>query len=487
MEPRIRFCTSADGTRIAYATVGENPGLVVTPGSWESSSFVLEEDVGGRFFRALANLRGVARFDRRGTGLSDRNRTDFTLEVEAQDIAAVVDSLNVETVALMGSFHLGPAAITYACLNPQRVSHLILYGTYACGRDLATEEVKKSLVSMVRSHWGIASRTLADFTAPDVAGEMLERLARDEREAATGELVARLIEAAYDTDASKYLSGIRAPTLVLHRRGDRAVPFRKGRELASGIANARLGALDGMIHWPWFGDSSAVLEAIAEFLGVDKSTVAAPATAGPVTILFTDIEGSTALTERLGDERARQVLREHERLVREALASHGGSEIKTLGDGFMASFGSATKALECAVAIQKAFDVQNANVGARHTSDTGDEPLSEDLSHSNDVRKSGRASPLRPASEPRPDHPLRVRIGLNAGEPVAEGGDLFGTAVNLAARIAGQAQGGEILVSDVVRQLVAGKGFSFADRGEQALKGFDDPVRLYEVRWRDNP
>ena len=168
------------------------------------------------------------------------------------------------------------------------------------------------------------------------------------------------------------------------------------------------------------------------------------------TILFTDVEGSTALTDRLGDARARDLLREHERITREALTAHGGSEVKTMGDGFMASFGSATKALECAIAIQSAFAVRNESAA----------------------------------------EPIKVRIGLNAGEPIAEDdpsgrSDLFGASVNRAARIAAMAQGGEILVANVVRELAEGKEFMFGDRGETALRGFDDPVRLFEVRWRE--
>ena len=155
------------------------------------------------------------------------------------------------------------------------------------------------------------------------------------------------------------------------------------------------------------------------------------------------MEGSTALTQRLGDAKARELLREHERMVREALKSHGGSEVKTMGDGFMASFSSATKALECAIAMQRAFAAHNESA----------------------------------------DEPILVRVGLNAGEPIAEDQDLFGTAVNEAARITAAAKGGEILVADVVRQLTKGKDFMFGDRGETALKGFDDPVRLFEVRW----
>jgi class 3 adenylate cyclase len=192
----------------------------------------------------------------------------------------------------------------------------------------------------------------------------------------------------------------------------------------------------------------AVHRAIEEFIGVGAKPQAEQLSAFR-TILFTDVEGSTALTDRLGDTKARDLLREHERITREALKAHGGSEVKTMGDGFMASFSSATKALECAIAIQQAFAERNKSA----------------------------------------DEPIKVRIGLNAGEPIAEDdpggrGDLFGTAVNMAARIAAKAEGGEILASNVVRELVAGKEFLFADRGETELRGFEDPVRLYELRWK---
>ncbi len=160
-------------------------------------------------------------------------------------------------------------------------------------------------------------------------------------------------------------------------------------------------------------------------------------------ILFTDIEGHTSMMQRLGDERGRAVLRDHERITRETLRTHGGAEVKTMGDGFMASFGPVSSAAECAVALQRAF-------------------LSRESSE-----------------------PIAVRIGLNAGEPIAEDDDLFGSSVILAARIAGQAHGGEILCSDVVRGLLAGKAFLFSDRGDVALRGFEDPSRLYEISWRE--
>jgi class 3 adenylate cyclase len=167
--------------------------------------------------------------------------------------------------------------------------------------------------------------------------------------------------------------------------------------------------------------------------------------AGLVTILFTDIVGHTEMMQRLGDAKGRDVLRGHERITRELLKHHGGAEVKAMGDGFMASFGSVTQAVECAVALQRAF--------AAHT-------------------------------EFMPE-PLHVRVGLNAGEPIEEDGDLFGSTVILASRIAARAIAGEILVPDTVRGLLAGKGFLFGDRGEFVPKGFDESVRLWDVRWRE--
>jgi adenylate cyclase len=144
-----------------------------------------------------------------------------------------------------------------------------------------------------------------------------------------------------------------------------------------------------------------------------------------------------------------------------------------MGDGFMASFGSVTRAVECAIALQRAIDERNRAVGAQHTGDRGDSLRNDDATSEEGDVDSARAAPLR------------VRVGINAGEPIEEEGDLFGAAVILASRIATKAEGGEILVADTVRGLCAGKGFLFADRGEFAAKGFEEPVRLYEVRWRD--
>jgi class 3 adenylate cyclase len=248
-------------------------------------------------------------------------------------------------------------------------------------------------------------------------------------------------------DASALLPAVSAATLVVRHRGSPGSDEETARRLASRIPNARLVTLEGALFMPTIerSESDTAIRLIEELLG--ERSAAAPVAEGSgkaalVTILFTDITDSTALTQRLGDAKAQELLRAHNAIVREALAAHGGSEIKHTGDGIMASFPTASGALECAVAIQRAVEERS-----------------------------------------QPD--LQIHVGVNAGEPVAEERDLFGTAVQLARRICDEADVGEILVSDVVRQLVAGKGFSFADRGEVALKGFEEPVRLYEVRWRE--
>jgi class 3 adenylate cyclase len=226
------------------------------------------------------------------------------------------------------------------------------------------------------------------------------------------------------------------------------VPLERAQELCSKIPNAELAILEGQTGVTYMEDMEALAAAIDEFLGfgMDVKPETGARTADIHTILFTDVEGSTALTDRLGDENARDLLREHERMVREALKAHGGSEVKALGDGFMTSFSSATKALDCAIAIQRAFAERNESS----------------------------------------EEPILVRVGLNAGEPIAEGEDLYGTAVNLAARITGQGKGGEILASEAVRQIVAGKKFPFSDLGETTLRGFEDRVHIYQVSWRED-
>jgi class 3 adenylate cyclase/pimeloyl-ACP methyl ester carboxylesterase len=462
MEQQIRFCTTSDGVRIAYASVGQGPPLVRCLGWFTHLECEWENPLWRAFIDAMSRRYVLVRFDGRGMGLSDRRVSDYSLEAHVRDLEGVVDALGLERFALYGLSQGGPTAITYAVRHPGRVSHLILYGSFArVGWWVDTEEGRQqfeAMTTLVRQGWGSdvpAFRQL--FTSlfmPDADIDAIRAFNELQRVSAFADNVVDLFAAALDIDVRPLLPQVTVPTLVIHRRGDAVVPFESGRELATGIPGARFLPLDGRNHifLPNEAVGAVMVKAIFEFLSEGEGAAAATAAPEPsrqagglVTILFTDMEGSTSLTQRLGDAKAQEVLRTHNRIVRDALKAHTGSEIKHTGDGIMASFSSATRALECAIAIQRAFAAHNESA----------------------------------------DEPIRVRIGLNAGEPIAEEADLFGTAVQLAARICAHADPGEILAPVVVRELAAGKGFLFSDLGAVALRGFEDPVRLYEVRWRE--
>jgi class 3 adenylate cyclase/pimeloyl-ACP methyl ester carboxylesterase len=450
MEPRIQYAKTEDGVSIAYWTLGEGKPLVAMPPTLPLSHVQLEWHVPEfrRWYQRLSEGRMLVRYDGRGAGLSDRDAADYSLEAHVLDLKAVVKRLALDTFALCGTIDSGPVAIAFAARYPERVSHLVLWCSYARAQDYWQSPRVAALVSLVDKDWELYSETVAHAGVGWSGGEPARRLAAFIRESVAQETLQRVYSAMSHFDVSGLLPRVTSPTLVLHHR---QVPFPDvglARDLASGMPNARLVVLEGTSIAPWAGDVSAVLQAIHQFLNEgEEARVAAeaPEVGAFRTVLFTDVEGSTALTQRLGDAKARELLRQHERIVREALTAHGGSELKTMGDGFMASFSSATRALESAIAMQRSFAQHNQSA----------------------------------------EEPMVVRIGLNAGEPIAEDEDLFGTAVIEAARIAAAAKGGEILVSNVVRELAKGKDFVFVDRGDVTLKGFDEPVRLYEVRWEE--
>ncbi len=447
MEPRIRYAKTADGVSIAYYTLGEGTPLVVMP-NMPFSHIQLEWQMAEvrRWCERLAEKRKVVRYDGRGTGLSERNVTEYSLDALVLDLETVVDRLELESFALFVSTSAGPVAIAYAARYPERVSHLILWCTFARGSEPFQSPRVQALVALIDKDWETYTETRAHVGFGWSSGEQARRYAAFMRECIMPEMAQTAYGAISEFDVMDVLPQVKPPTLVLHRSQNRVFDVGLARSLASRIPDARLVVLDGESVAPFLGDTEAVLSAIDEFLGEGEEAAPQPlATEHVHTILFTDVEGSTALTQRLGDAKARELLREHERIVREALKAHGGSEVKTMGDGFMTSFSSATKALECAIAMQRAFAERN---------------------------------------ESAPE-PIRVRIGMNAGEPIAEDDDLFGTAVNLAARICGHAEAGQILAPIVVRELAAGKQFMFADLGETEMRGFEDPVRLYELRWRE--
>jgi class 3 adenylate cyclase len=455
MEPRIQYARTADGVSIAFWTLGEGTAIVHLPVLFSHVQLEWQVPEWRHWYERLAEKRRLVRFDPRGLGLSQRNVTDYTVDAFMLDLESVVDRLGLEKFALCGFMNSGPVAIAYVARHPERVSHLILWCAYARGSDWSRPPQTQAVRALMDKDWALYSETSAHALFGWSAGEPARRYAELIRESISPEDLRRVIAALNQFDATALLPQVTAPTLVLHRR-QYILDVDVARGLASRIPDARLVLLEGESGAPYLGDTEAALAAIDEFLGEGEAAVRvaeAPEPGAFRTVLFTDVAGSTSMMQRLGDEKGRAVLREHERITREALKAHGGTEVKSLGDGFMACFSSATRALECAIATQRAFAEHNAQAGAQSAA--------------------GRT-------------PLHVRIGLNAGEPIAEDDDLFGTAVNLAARIAAKAEGAEILASDVVRQLVAGKGFLFSDRGDVVLRGFEDPVRLYEVRWRED-
>jgi class 3 adenylate cyclase len=354
-------------------------------------------------------------------------------------------------------YHGAAAAVEYAARNPERVTRLVLAHPIVDGAAMQ-EQTRRwdSLRAMAAEEWEEYTLTMAatavGYNRPDV----LQLLAQRFREAMSPPAVQRMYEDLGGVDVRGSLSMLTMPVLLIYREHGIKFPLLTDVQgTASDIPNCEFVHTQGALGEFWTQEET---DAVERFLGV---TSAAPTNPRPTpvtprpsgglqTIVFTDIEANTELLQRVGDAAWREILREHERTTRALLAEYGGTEIKTIGDAFMTSFNSASAAIDCAIALQREFRHDAAQLHA----------------------------------------PLRIRIGINAGEPIAEHdpagrGDLFGTAVTTASRVQAMAKGGEILVTDVVRQLVAGKGFLFDDRGEHTLRGFEDPVRIFAVRTGD--
>ncbi|MCH8026108.1 MAG: alpha/beta fold hydrolase [Chloroflexi bacterium] len=448
MDPRIQYAQTKDGLSIAFWALGEGTPLIYVQApqfshaqmEWQMPEFRV-------WYERLTRMAQLIRYDPRGTGLSEREVSSLSLEEYVLDLEAVVDHLGLEQIAIVASLHAGPVGITYAARHPERLSHLLLWCAFARHSDLLRLPAYQALLALRNQDWTTFTETVAHSILGWSHGEEAGHLAAYLRECTTPETAFRALDAAEEFDVWDLLPKVKAPTLVIQRR---QVPFpdvNTARGLASRIPDARLAIIEGDAMLPLGAEGADLVgDLFEEFIGdVGRATTDQLAKAAVHTILFTDIESSTSLRQGLGDERAQELVRVHNTIVRDALKAQGGIEIKHTGDGIMASFPVASAALHAAIAMQRAL--------AAYV-----------LEH---------------------DAPLRVYIGLNAGEPIAEEQDLFGTSVDLAARICARAEPGQILASDVVRQLAAGKGLLFADIGQVALRGFEDPVRLYDVLWRE--
>jgi class 3 adenylate cyclase len=434
VEPQVQYAKTSDGVSIAFASMGEGPPLIhmMTPGMAHAQrGWALFPHI----FQSLSRAFRFIWYDPRGTGLSDRDAIDFSMEAMVRDLEAVADHAGLESFTILAFLDSVPMAVSYAARFPERVPHLILIDGWTNSSDFFTP-AHKVHAALIDSDWALYTETMARVLLGFDDPRLIATAGEHFRTCIEPRAWRAAMEAAGSYDVATLLPAVKAKTLVLHNDDNRFYPVRVGQKLAAGILDARFLAMDDMNY-------ERVAPLVEEFLG----TVGKPESVEPGalrTILFTDLVGHTEMMQRLGDAKGRDVLREHERITRDTLKAHGGAEVKTMGDGFMASFGSVTKAMDCAIALQRAF--------AAHT-----------------------------AAMPEP---LQVRVGLNAGEPIEEDGDLFGSTVILASRIAARAGAGEILIPETVRGLLSGKNFLFSDRGEFVPKGFDDAVRLYEVRWR---
>ncbi len=443
MEPSIQYARAEDGVSIAYATEGEGPPLVIVP--VPAVAHVQREwEMFPNLYPALARDFRLISYDPRGTGLSDRDAIDFSMEAMMRDFDAIVDRTGLQSFAVSAFQGAVSIAVTYAAKYPESVSHLILVDGWANWSDIAGMPAWEAFEALIDKDWTMFTETLAHVLAGMDDPRVTEGLGEYIRGCIEPEAYHALMAAQESWDVVGLLPRVRAQTLVLHNINDPLAPIRGGQKLAAGIPDARFLTIDDM-NW------ERVPALTADFAGLAAAPPAVAPT-GMVTILFTDMASSTTLADRFGDAAAQEVRRAHNEIVRTALSANGGSEIKHTGDGIMASFPTASAALDCAIAIQRGVAVHK---------------------------------------DEHPDSPLGVYVGLNAGEPIAEDDpdgrvDLFGTSINLAARICDHAEAGQIVAADVVRQLTAGKDFLFADLGETELRGFEDPIKLWELRWKED-
>ena len=443
MEPQIQYVRTSDGVNIAYYAIGEGePPLVEVPVLMDSHLQLAWQAPECRaYLEGLAENRTLVQYDSRGTGLSDRNATDYSLEGLLLDLEAVVDRLNLGRFALFGPAFTGPVAIAYAAANPDRVSHLILWHTWARIRDSASAQVR-GLARLLDSDWELYTETVARWGTGWSEGEMIRRLAARYRESITQEVLQAFFRAMNNVDVTDLLSEVQSPTLVLQRRQAPLASVDIARGLASRISGARLVLLEGQTSAP-FADPTPLIQAINEFLG-ELGAAPHEFPSGMTAILFADIVDSTALTERLGDAAFRSKARELDTALRTIIRENSGTPIegKLLGDGVLAVFTSARQAIEAALACGKAGD----------------------------------------------EGGLPLHLGIHAGDVIREGDNVYGGAVNIASRISGLSAPGEVLVSETVRSLArTSAGVRFEERGERALKGVGEPIRVWAVRPFDSP
>jgi class 3 adenylate cyclase len=432
--PETRYAKSGD-VHIAYQLNGEGPfDLVFIPGFVSNVELDWEQPVFAHMYTRLAGFSRLIRFDKRGTGLSDRVYGVPSLEERMDDVRAVMDAAGSREAALFGVSEGGPMSILFAATYPDRCRALVLYGTFAHYESaIVRHQAFAESRAWIVGGWGtgITAEIFEPTRASDA--EFRRSLARWERLSASPAAAVAIMDMNREIDVRPVLPAVRVPTLVLHHRDDPRIRVEAGRYIAAHIPGAKYVELPGRDHRPSLAESERLIDEVEEFLTgacrqIEPDRVLA-------TVLFTDIVGSTKKAIALGDRAWRSLLDRHDETARQEIARFRGRVVKNLGDGFLATFDGPARAVRCAAAIVE------------------------------------RVRPLG----------IAVRCGLHTGEIELRGADIGGIAVHIAERIAELSESGEVLVSNTVRDLVAGSGLSFADRGGHRLKGLPEERRLFAL------
>jgi class 3 adenylate cyclase len=434
-----RYAKSGD-VHIAYQVSGDGPvDVLMVPGFVSHVEFAREMPFLEPMLRRVESFARLVRFDKRGTGLSDRNTGVPTLEQRMDDVRAVMDAAGVERAALWGISEGGPMCILFAATYPDRASALLLQGSFARVAQGADQpfgyppESMGPITAMFEEQWGTGAVLANFFPSADDDPAMHESFARYERNGASPSAIVAIVEMLADIDVRPILPTISVPTLVVHSAGDQMISVEHGRYLAEHIPGARYLELPGEDHLTIRSEERGVFDDIEEFITGHKPVPAPDRILA--TVMFTDIVDSTRHAADMGDQRWRETLDLHDEVIRDQLDLFRGSEVNTTGDGFLAAFDGPARAVQCALAA---------------------------------------TASVRPLG-------LEVRVGVHTGECVQRGDDLGGIGVHIGARIAALAEPNEVLVSRTVTDLVAGSGLSFVDRGEHVLKGIPGTWQLFAV------
>lgn len=441
----VRYARSRDGIDIAYMVIGDGPVDVVNVSGFISHlDLMWDIPAFGLWAKRLSEHCRLLLFDKRGTGLSDRSLGHGSLENRMDDIRTVMDAAGFDQAAMCCISEGGPLALLFAATYPERVTRLVLIGTYARGLwapDYPAgidSGIGEAFCDFVETRWGtgkVVRQFLSD--APVESDEAQSVAGRYERNSCTPQMAASILRHNIDIDVRSLLSAISMPTLVMHNSGDPIVSAASGRYLAEHIAGAKYLEFERDGHVAW--DAAGTLERLApviEFLTGDEADAPPPRPERALaTILFTDIVGSTERAADLGDAAWRALLDRHDTAAAEHVTKFDGRVVKTTGDGVMASFEGPSRAVLCARSLHEA----TASMG------------------------------------------LPIRAGVHTGEVEVRGADLGGIGVHIAARVAALAGAGEVLATRTVRELTAGSGLEFAERGRHELKGVPDEWELYAL------